>query len=479
MVEELKPAVRHFFMQLICHEFEGQPFQSPVLSFCAMLSRKEAHAGHRSKECARPSRTRLGDDERDDAEQQRLNTGGWQEAGNYNSNLSKLIWMAQVLLFESVYHHHVNNGGGSITSQLKKLCEKFLHLAQDTAFARILSWRLYLTKVSKGAIASNQARWSSDGRQITYRGTALSITEHIPQLILAQYQRAYELLFDTLLFGEQSLGPVQPGKLDDDLDDKAFNSSWLTHPKNAKLLSGANSVLMKCIAQRPDLKSHFYKYDAEEDKTKLNKRAADVYEDSVQEFLQAIATLLHISPMPPMRAPELLSIKWFNTSSQRRDLLLSKGMLMLHVKYHKSREVTDKDRDNVRFVPVDVAELVLTFIAMVQPLRLTFQRLTQTGAKDQHLSPRVFSYLSGKGWEIEKLSNILSSACHLAKVPTFKVAWWRQVAAAITKEKFLTQQLADFPEILEGDDANEEPNVGIATLNRHLRCSALRTGVRT
>ncbi|KAG5912716.1 hypothetical protein E4U61_008031 [Claviceps capensis] len=283
MVEELKPAVRDFFMQLICHEFEGQPFQSPVLSFCAMLSRKKAHADHhRSKKCARPSRTGLGDDEQDDAEQQRLNTGGWHEAGNYNSNLSMLIWMAQVLIFESVYHHHVNNGNDndSITNQLKKLCEKFLHQAQDTAFARILSWRLYLTKVSKGAIASNQARWSSDGQQITYSGTTLSITEHIPQLILAQYQRAYELLFDTLLFGENSLGPIQPGKLDDDLDDKAFNSSWLTHPKNAKLLSGANSALMKCIAQRPDLKSHFYKYDAEEDKTTLNKRAADVYEDS-------------------------------------------------------------------------------------------------------------------------------------------------------------------------------------------------------
>ncbi|KAG5929523.1 hypothetical protein E4U60_007398 [Claviceps pazoutovae] len=300
MVEELKPAVRDFFMQLICHEFEGQPFQSPVLSFCAMLSRKKAHAGHRSKDCARPSRTGLGDDERDDAERQRLNTGGWQEAGNYNSNLSALIWMAQVLIFESVYHHHVNNGNDSITNQLKKLCEKFLHQAQDTAFARILSWRLYLTKVSKGAIASNQARWSSDGRQITYLGTTLSITEHIPQLILAQYQRAYELLFDSLLFEEKSIGTMQPGRLYDDLDDKVFNSSWLTHPKNAELLSGADSVLMKCIAQRPDLKTHFYQYVAEEDKAKLNKRAVDVYEASVQEFLQALATLLHISPMLSM-----------------------------------------------------------------------------------------------------------------------------------------------------------------------------------
>ncbi|KAG6265515.1 hypothetical protein E4U47_006312 [Claviceps purpurea] len=140
-----------------------------------MLSRKKAHAGHRSKECARPSRKGLGDDERDDAEQQRLNTGGWQEAGNYNSNLSKLIWMAQLLIFESVYHHHVNNVDDTITNQLKKLCEKFLHQAQDTVFARILSWRLYLTKVSKGAVASTQARCSSDGREITYLGTTLSM----------------------------------------------------------------------------------------------------------------------------------------------------------------------------------------------------------------------------------------------------------------------------------------------------------------
>ncbi|KAG6193124.1 hypothetical protein E4U10_003866 [Claviceps purpurea] len=152
-----------------------EPQNSPVLSFCAMLSRKKAHAGHRSKECARPSRKELGDDERDDAEQQRLNTGGWQEAGNYNSNLSKLIWMAQLLIFESVYHHHVNNVDDTITNQLKKLCEKFLHQAQDTVFARILSWRLYLTKVSKGAVASNQARCSSDGREITYLGTTLSM----------------------------------------------------------------------------------------------------------------------------------------------------------------------------------------------------------------------------------------------------------------------------------------------------------------
>ncbi|KAG6106648.1 hypothetical protein E4U13_007342 [Claviceps humidiphila] len=80
-----------------------------------MVSRRKAHAGHRSKKCARPSRKGLGDDERDDAELQRLSTGGWQEAGNYNSNLSKLIWMAQLLIFESVYHYHVNNGEDGIT----------------------------------------------------------------------------------------------------------------------------------------------------------------------------------------------------------------------------------------------------------------------------------------------------------------------------------------------------------------------------
>jgi hypothetical protein len=49
-------------MALICHEFGGSQYSSPLLSFCAMLSVKPY-------------------------------TKTWKEPGNYNSCLSSVIWV--------------------------------------------------------------------------------------------------------------------------------------------------------------------------------------------------------------------------------------------------------------------------------------------------------------------------------------------------------------------------------------------------
>ena len=51
----------------------------------------------------------------------------------------------------------------------------------------------------------------------------------------------------------------------------------------------------------------------------------------------------------------------------------------------------------------------------------------------------------------------LGRACARAEVPAFKVAWWRQAAASITKEKFTPREQANFPlgEILAPEDVDE------------------------
>jgi hypothetical protein len=53
---------------LICHEFGSNRYSSPLLSFCAMLSVKPY-------------------------------TKTWKEPGNYNSYLSSMIWVAQLIIF--------------------------------------------------------------------------------------------------------------------------------------------------------------------------------------------------------------------------------------------------------------------------------------------------------------------------------------------------------------------------------------------
>jgi hypothetical protein len=73
----LKHAIRQLYLALICQTVGSVPFKSPVLSFCAMLSRKVRGSG--------------------------VGQGQWMEPGNYNNHLSALTWTAQMILFDYTY----------------------------------------------------------------------------------------------------------------------------------------------------------------------------------------------------------------------------------------------------------------------------------------------------------------------------------------------------------------------------------------
>ena len=60
----LKYTIRCLYLALICYTVGSILFKSPVLSFCAILSRKVRGKGR----------------------------GLWEEPGNFNSHLSTLIW---------------------------------------------------------------------------------------------------------------------------------------------------------------------------------------------------------------------------------------------------------------------------------------------------------------------------------------------------------------------------------------------------
>ncbi|KAF8847392.1 hypothetical protein BDZ45DRAFT_780636 [Acephala macrosclerotiorum] len=68
----LKHIIRRLYLALICQTVGSVPFKSPVLSFCAILSRKVRGKGR----------------------------GLWEEPGNFNSHLSALTWTAQLVLFD-------------------------------------------------------------------------------------------------------------------------------------------------------------------------------------------------------------------------------------------------------------------------------------------------------------------------------------------------------------------------------------------
>lgn len=84
---ELKSRLLDMWIQIVCHNTGAQRYQSPLLSFCAMLSIK-------------PS------------------TQGWMEPGNFNSNLSAIIWVVQLLIFYDSARKEQQGRGETLTLPL-------------------------------------------------------------------------------------------------------------------------------------------------------------------------------------------------------------------------------------------------------------------------------------------------------------------------------------------------------------------------
>ncbi|KFY12187.1 hypothetical protein V491_06882 [Pseudogymnoascus sp. VKM F-3775] len=99
----LKHAIRRPYLALICDTVCSVPFKSPVLSFCAMLSRKVR--GKCQGLCQKP--------------------------GNFNSHLSALTWVNQLVIFDYACFHEQDDED-QILVFLARMCEKFFQQLAET-----------------------------------------------------------------------------------------------------------------------------------------------------------------------------------------------------------------------------------------------------------------------------------------------------------------------------------------------------------
>jgi superfamily II DNA helicase RecQ len=405
----LKLAIRRLYLALICHIVGSVPFESPVLSFCAMLSRK-VHGKDR---------------------------GLWEEPGNFNSHLSALTWTAQLVIFDYACFQEQDDEN-QIPVFLAKICKRFFQQLAETPFGHILQWRLYLFKVGKEAIVKKQARWLLDGQSVEYRGVELQLLQ-ISDLVVSEYQHAHGLLYDELLFQAKDLVPMESWRLKDDLDLEDFGGSWLSHPSNSEFLDSAELALFRRIQSHAELRAMFLT-KGEDGNIILCPRAMAIYESHAQNFLKHVLVLCHIPPGPPLREPELLSVMWRNTARQRH-LFIWEKLVMIYTQYHKGQQQFGTYKNNIRSLPKAIGDLLLVYIAYVLPLRQMFLRQHKLGAI---ISPYLWAKLDGTVWPDGSVSACLRKACTRAKIPQFQSAWWRQVAASITKEKFSAKERANF-----------------------------------
>jgi len=430
-VEQDRPALRDAMlalsMALICHEFGGSRYSSPLLSFCAILSVKP-------------------------------HTKTWKEAGNYNSCLSGVIWVVQLIIFHTSARLEKAELGSTL-EHIKQYCGQFLKQDTETPMGEILGWCLLLFTVSKEVVGLHQAQWDVDEKVLTYGDIDLHM-DHVPRLLLSEFQQAQHLLYNELIFGAQTLPRICAWTLKDNLDADAFGWFFGQYRENVELLKPLTRSLLAVIQDSKPLRDSFL--DTTADGAKVwREKAIERYEAVADEFLKRLLVLIHMGSGQPLRESELFSVTWRN-SQRRRNVYLKHGLVMLHTTYHKGQQQTGKFKDNIRFLPVPFGELLLDYLVVIIPLRQVFLRQSAPHAV---ISPYLW-WKDGKVWTDNRLTRCIEQACTRASIPRLHIANWRQMTVNIVKTKFVADVGCFEVDDGAGDEDAEEIEADIRVMTK-------------
>ena len=242
--------------------------------------------------------------------------------------------------------------------------------------------------------------------------------DQIPTLLASEYQDCHRLLYDDLMMSQKTIGHMHSWALRDGPNVDTIDWNFTQHRDNANLLKGADTALLSAIDRSEQLSHVFLSVDARARNGFVWRETALAgYEATVQQFLQRLCVLIHVSGGQPVRESEFFEMTWRNTQ-RRRSITIRHDRVMVHVKFHKGQQQTGRYKENVRFLAHPVGELLLDYLVYVMPLRQTFLRQNSPKAL---LAPFLWEK-DGKVWAEGQLSRCLEEASTRACIPRLHVA---------------------------------------------------------
>ncbi len=201
-----------------------------------------------------------------------------------------------------------------------------------------------------------------DWTRLTVRGASFDL--HLFRMsIQGALKKTKRLLLDKLLLGLQPSRSVSTGQNYFDLmESTTMDYSFVSDPKNQELCVHKNS-LAKFIVANAHLKNEFFLDDG----NTINKQRVATFFKDISEFIRLLLILVHVTYGQPARATELHTLLLKNSPAGPRSLYWRYGTLVIHLKYNKTRSSTGQDAFVPRFLPPEVASLLLWYLVYVKP----------------------------------------------------------------------------------------------------------------
>lgn len=389
-----------FCLALIQHPLRNATFDSPLLSFCAVLAWS-------------PS------------------TESWMKVNNYSSLLSHLVYDAQLFILlhcrDLVTQAVFPTVGEAIIAQR----DQWLLNTSRGPLGEISSWRLYALAVGRDTVNPAQLRWYEDGVTLAYNDIVYQASYLHDEIVFCLREAQRILLHDLCL--ELPDVPTYPiEQLVDNWDNARPGWSFIQDPRNQTVLNHSEEWLFEHMRQQPSLVDKVFQQPSTDTEPFVRPDFADQYEMAVQNFLEFMLVLIHKGSGQPGRKPEVLGMRWCNVQHDKRNLFLHDGRLLFILTYHKSLSRTHASRFPARFLFPAVAQLLTQYIALILPFRAWLSQETQNPLR---ISEYLWSNRKGL-WKEDFMSRLMKRISLLSVGVPIHIQAWRQIAVGMAIKFF-------------------------------------------
>ncbi|KAM0540020.1 hypothetical protein ACHAPJ_013628, partial [Fusarium lateritium] len=244
--------------------------------------------------------------------------------------------------------------------------------AEATPMQYVLRLRSYGIAAKSNTAAPGYISW--DGLDLLFKGIRLPLP-NLGQLLQSALTAARQVLFRDLLFQQDySVLDAQPAtipaipwnKLQDNANDDALGYG-VADSLYEVAGEETRTWLIAHIWKTPALKARWY-LNATTASAPPSITVLSGYLELVDQMLEHLLFLIHLSAGLPARSTEILTIRHRNTAAGGiRNIFIDRGLVMIIIGIHKNLSQSQRLKVIHRFLPQEVGTLLIYYLWLVVP----------------------------------------------------------------------------------------------------------------
>jgi len=288
--------------------------------------------------------------------------GSFMQESDITNIIAKLQWTCRAMIYEEM----LRSMETMTEKQAWKKLGKFVKEGRYTAFNSIRQVLHLASAIAYGTSGMPQIEWLDDDHiKASINGKAVELDD-ISKFVLDRVEAAKSVLEKEILLGHgfEDFGYTS-AKIMDVLRNTQIGYSFIDSGDNDFVKF--KDKLTETLLNDPLIKGQFIKR-VRGGKVEWNKDGCKRWLKTTRAFLEKMVVAIHIGYGQPARAEELATVMIKNQLNGLRGIYWSRGRLMIMIGYNKTRSTNGKDKLIARFLPEEVGDLLVKYLALVRPM---------------------------------------------------------------------------------------------------------------